>query len=163
MKSLLVMRHAKSSWDNQYLADHDRPLNERGKRDARRMGELLKQLDLLPDLIISSTAERARNTAERFVLAADYERDLRLTRNFYHADPEDYLQYLRELGVEFDCVMLIGHNPGMAELVYDLTGVDTRFTTANIAHITLPLGNWADLQESTQGELHHLWRPKELD
>ena len=76
MKTLLLLRHAKSSWDNSELADHDRPLNGRGRRDAPRMGQLLAQHDLTPDLIVTSAARRAATTAELVALAAEYGGDI---------------------------------------------------------------------------------------
>lgn len=163
MKTLLMMRHAKSSWSNSNLSDYERPLNNRGKQDAPRMGALLKQQNLTPQLIISSSAERALSTAEAVALASDYEGEIQYTRRFYHADPEDYLTVLQTVADEFERVMIVGHNPGMAELVAQLTGEEMRVTTANIAYVQLPLTQWAELSEGTSGELIYLWRPKELD
>lgn len=163
MKTLLMMRHAKSSWSNSNLSDYERPLNKRGKRDAPRMGTLLKQQNLTPQLIIASSAERALSTAEAVALTSDYEGEIQYTRRFYHADPEDYVAVLQTVADEFERVMIVGHNPGMAELVAQLTGEEMRVTTANIAYVQLPLTQWAELDEDTSGELIHLWRPKELD
>lgn len=162
MKTLLIMRHAKSSWENSRLSDHERPLNKRGQQDAPQMGRLLKEQDLVPKLIISSTAERALTTAELAALASDFEGEIRTTRRFYHADPETYVAVLREVADQFNRVMIVGHNPGMEMLVDDLTGTGERFTTANIAHVQLPLESWAQLDEDTVGTLVHLWRPKEV-
>ena len=163
MKSLLILRHAKSSWGNSYLSDHERPLNGRGKVDAPRMGQLRKEEELIPDLIISSTAERAMATAEAVALACDYEDEIQFTRRFYHADPETYIEVLGTVSDEHECVMVVGHNPGMQELVAWLTDVDTRFTTANIAHVHLPIQSWQEVNEEVTGELINLWRPKEVD
>ena len=163
MKNLLIMRHAKSSWGNDLLGDHDRPLNKRGKQDAPRMGKLLKQEELTPDLIISSTAERAMATAEAVALACDYEEKIQFTRQFYHADPETYLTILNSVPDSFQRVMVVGHNPGAEELVALLTEVDTRFSTANIAHVQLPIQHWRELNEEVFGKLVNLWRPKEVD
>jgi phosphohistidine phosphatase len=163
MKTLLIMRHAKSSWDNVYLADHERPLNGRGKNDAKRMGLLLRQEALLPDLIISSSAKRALSTAERVVLASEYPDEVIVTRQFYHADPEDYRLVLQKLDDAIGTVLIVGHNPGMAELLSDLCGVDDQFTTANIAHVELLLDSWKEFDEETEGTLRSLWRPKELN
>lgn len=145
------------------MGDHDRPLNKRGKKDAPRMGQLLKHEELTPDLIISSTANRAMTTAEATALACDYEEEIKYTRQFYHADPETYLMVLNGLPDSIERVMVVGHNPGMEELVALLTDVDTRFTTANIAHVQLPIAQWRELNETVVGELLDLWRPKELD
>ncbi len=163
MKTLLVLRHAKSSWGNMQLGDHERPLNKRGKRDAPRMGQLLKQESLTPHLIISSTAERAMQTAELIAITADYERKLLYTRDLYLADPDSILDILRGVDDEHERVMVVAHNPGMEMLVDLLTGESVYFTTANIAHIQLPIDSWAALDDSTEGKLLDLWRPKELN
>jgi phosphohistidine phosphatase len=162
MKTLLIMRHAKSAWDNAKLADHERPLNQRGKQDAPRMGKLLKDEELVPDLIISSTAERALRTAELTALACDFDGRLLTTRHFYLADPATFLERLREVDDQFNRVMIVGHNPGMEELVADLTGQAEHFSTANIAHVELPITSWSQLNEDTAGTLRHLWQPKEI-
>ncbi len=162
MKTLLIMRHAKSDWDNSKLSDHARPLNKRGKQDAPQMGKLLKEHDLVPDMIMTSTAERALTTAELVVLACDYDGELVTTNSFYHADPATYLEVLQGVDDQYKRVMIVGHNPGMEELVADLTGVAEHFTTANIAHVELPISSWSQLNEDTTGKLLNLWRPKEV-
>lgn len=161
-KTLLIMRHAKSDWNNNRLDDHARPLNKRGKQDAPHMGKLLKDEDLTPDLIITSTAERALTTAELVALACDFEGELVTTRDFYHADPATYLELLQGVDDQYNRVMIVGHNPGMEELVADLTGEAEHFTTANIAHVELPITSWSQLNEDTTGNLLNLWRPKEV-
>ena len=85
MKTLLLLRHAKSSWKESSLTDHDRPLNDRGQRDAARMGQLLTDEDLLPDLILLSTATRARTTAELVAASSGFDGEIRLDGELYHA------------------------------------------------------------------------------
>jgi phosphohistidine phosphatase len=109
-KILLILRHAKSSWKEPNLQDHDRPLNKRGKRDAPRMGELLKELDLLPDLIISSTAKRAKDTAKAVVKSSEYKGRIELYPSLYGADFDAYLIVLRLVPDDFNKVLMIGHN-----------------------------------------------------
>ena len=162
MKTLLILRHAKSSWNNANLADHERPLNKRGKGDAPRMGKLVKDEELTPDLIISSSAERALTTAEQVALAGGYEEEIIVTRQLYHADPEDYLEVLREKAGLHERVMVVGHNPGMESLVEELTGSYEVMSTATLAQVVLPIESWADLTEGVTGELIGVWRPKEL-
>jgi len=162
VKTLLVLRHAKSSWGDPALADHDRPLNKRGKKDAPRIGALLRREDLTPELIISSTARRARTTAEIVVEHSGCEGQLRLERDLYAAGPEAYLQVLAELPDEYQRVMLVGHNPGLEELLEMLTGDYERLPTAALAQVRLPIKRWRDLAEEASGELVNLWRPKEL-
>jgi phosphohistidine phosphatase len=162
VKTLFVLRHGKSSWKNQYLADHDRPLKKRGKQDAPRMGRLLKDQDLVPDLIITSTAERALTTAELVALAADYTADIQVTRSFYHADGEEYIDFLAALDSAAGRIMVVGHNPGLEHLVNLLTGAWERMPTAALAQIELPLDSWANLSVATTGRLVNLWLPREL-
>jgi phosphohistidine phosphatase len=162
VKTLLILRHAKSSWKDLYLADHDRLLNKRGKRDAPRMGQLLLDEGLLPDLIISSTAKRARKTVEGLLEGSGYSLEVQYTRDFYHGYPETFIAILSELDDKYEQVMVVGHNPGLEELLEVLTGDYERMPTAALAQVQLPIQSWVDLGEEPQGELVAVWRPKEL-
>ena len=164
MKTLLVLRHAKSSWDDAGLDDHERPLNERGERDAPRMGELVREQQLMPDLIISSDATRARLTAEAMADAAGYEGTILLERRLYHASPTEIVDLLHSVvDAELETVMIVGHNPGLEELVTALTGSPEDVPTAALAQIELPIERWANLTASTRGRLVEMWRPRDLD
>lgn len=162
MKTLLILRHAKSSWSDNNLSDHQRPLNKRGRYDAPRMGDLLASEDLVPDLIISSSATRARTTAEAVADASGYDGQLIITRELYHAGPDDYLAAARELGADSKTVLVVGHNPGIEELVEQLAGAWYRMPTAALAEVRLSIKDWADLSEDENGELANLWLPREL-
>ncbi|MCA9937644.1 MAG: histidine phosphatase family protein [Anaerolineales bacterium] len=162
MKNLLLMRHAKSSWDNAHLSDYDRPLNKRGQVNAPRMGQWLAQQELVPDLIISSSAERALATAEAVALACGYEKEIQVFRTLYHGDPEDYLALLAAVPDAVQRVMMVGHNPGIAELVGQLTEAWEQMPTAAVAHVALPIDHWADVNEETIGQLLALWQPRDL-
>ena len=162
MKTLLILRHAKSSWKNASLSDHDRPLNKRGKRDAPRMGKLLQEQGLVPDRIISSTAKRARKTATAIAKACDCEDKVELTSEFYHAGPGAYLAVLQNVSDDNQRVMVVGHNPGMEGLVAHLTGRMETMPTAALAHVALPIEPWTELDYEVQGELLDLWYPKGL-
>jgi phosphohistidine phosphatase len=162
MKTLLILRHAKSSWANSKMSDHERPLNDRGKEDAPQMGRQLDKEELVPDLIISSSAQRALRTAEFAAISAGYEGEISVIRRLYLADLEDYVEILNGVKDAHDRVMVVGHNPGMEELVEALGGHYQRMSTAALAHIELPIDSWADMDEATTGRLVNLWRPKEL-
>ena len=162
MKTLLILRHAKSDWGNSQLSDHDRPLNDRGKYDAPRMGAWLKRQKMVPELIISSTAERALTTAELVALSADFEGELRTDRKFYLAGPPTYVEILNELPDSYERVMVVGHNPGMEDLVEALTGLTTGMPTAAVACIELPITSWAALKDDESGTLRDHWVPREL-
>ena len=163
MKTLLLMRHAKSSWNSAALSDYERPLNERGKRDAPRMGRRLRQEDLLPQLILCSGAERALATAEAVALSAGYEGEIIATRRLYGADPETYLALVAEKAGqrEIDNVLVVGHNPDLEELIALYSDVPERMATANVARIDLLLNRWEALTPDTEGTLSALWRPRE--
>ena len=162
MKTLLVLRHAKSSWSDSALDDHERPLNKRGRRDAPRVGDLVREHGLIPDVVISSDAVRARLTAEAVVEAARYEGEILLDQRLYMASPADILSLLRTVREKAETVMIVGHNPGLEELVLQLTGERQDMPTAALARIVLPVDQWRDLTMSRRGTLGGLWRPKEL-
>jgi len=162
MKTLLVLRHAKSSWNDPALDDHERPLNKRGRRDAPRMGELVREYGLIPDVIISSDAVRARVTAEAVAEAARYAGEIRLDPHLYLACPADILSLLATVRENAGPVMIVGHNPGLEKLVEQLTGDRQDMPTAALAQIGLPIDQWRDLKRSTRGTLVGLWRPEEL-
>ncbi len=162
MKMLLILRHAKSSWKNPGLADHNRPLNKRGKRDAPRVGRLLRDKNLTPDLILSSTAKRALDTAEAAAESSGYEGEIEPRPELYMADPEAYLRALRSVSDDYQCVMVIGHNPGLEELVETLTSAAEAMPTAALAQVELPIKRWRDLNDETEGKLVNVWRPREV-
>ena len=162
MKTLLILRHAKSSWKHPELADHDRPLNKRGKRDARRMGELLKQEDLVPGLILSSSARRALKTAEAVAQSSGYENEIHVVTTFYHAGLESFYKAIARSPDQFTQIMIIGHNPGLEVFFEDVTGYWERLPTAALAQIKLPINRWVEFDDHIEGTLKNLWLPREL-
>jgi len=163
VKTLLILRHAKSSWDDSSLDDHERPLNVRGERDAPRIGQLARNERLPVELIISSDALRARLTAQAMADATGYRGQILLDPRLYHASVAEIIAVLRS-AVEHDvaAVMIVGHNPGLEDLVARLTGEAEGLPTAALAQIALPIDRWPDLTSSTRGTLVGVWRPKEL-
>ena len=163
MKTLLVLRHAKSSWKEAGLDDHERSLNKRGRRDGPRMGKLVREHGLTPDVIISSDAVRARLTAEAVAETSRYTGEIRIEGALYAASPADILAVLRTVDTRTAAtVMVVGHNPGMEELVARLTREQPELPTAALAQIVLPIDQWRDLKLSTGGTLLGHWRPEEL-
>jgi phosphohistidine phosphatase len=162
MKILLLLRHAKSSWKDETLPDRERPLARRGLQDAPRMGRLLLAENLMPDLIISSTARRARQTVEMVAEAAGYIGEIHWLDELYAAPPEEYLDTLATLPEGYHCVMMVGHNPGLEELVALLTEEEESLTTAALAQVDLSVAAWSEVGMETEGNLVNIWRPKEL-
>ncbi len=163
MPTLLLMRHAKSDWGQPGRTDHDRKLNERGQRDAPRMGRWLIQQNLLPDWVITSSARRAKKTTKRVVKAFESDVYVEVLDNLYLASVETWLNVLAGLPAEAGCVLGVGHNPGLEHLVEALTGQSPRLSTAAIACIDIPGDDWSVLaQRPVMATLRALWRPKEL-
>lgn len=161
-KNLLVMRHAKSSWKNEGLTDHQRPLNKRGLSDAPRMAEYIGEQNLVPDLVLSSTAKRAQMTANLFVEnCPGIECAVETTDEFYHAPARVYIQTVLLLPDSSDTAMFIGHNPGLEVLVEKLSGDYEVMSTAAIAWFVLNIRTWKDFDPKL-AELNEVWRPKEI-
>jgi phosphohistidine phosphatase len=160
VKTLLVLRHGKSSWAEPDLDDHDRPLKKRGRRGARSIGRQLQQAGLLPDLVLSSTARRARATARRCLAASGAEARLEITRALYGSGARRHLEELGRRARDDDrVVMVVGHNPDLEDLVALLTGEPTPLKTAFLAVITLDVERWPDLA-TARGRLDRLLRPQ---
>ncbi len=162
MKTLLILRHAKSDWSTG-RPDHDRPLNQRGKRTAPRIGQLLREEELVPDFIVSSTALRARKTAKKVAEACGYRGSIEVTGALYLSGAAAYVDVLRDLGCEHACLLVVGHNPAVTSLLDALTGSHETMPTAALAHVTLPIDDWSQLATDTPGALANLWRPGGLE
>lgn len=163
MKTLLLMRHAKSSFKESEMPDFERPLSKRGEKDAPRMGKLLKDKDLTPDLILSSTAQRACQTAELVADKCKYEREIIFVNDFYLGEPDAYLKTLCDLGEEnTDIVLVIGHNPGLESLLQSMTDKVESLPTAAIAHLEIPIRTWKSLNNDIIANLKRIWVPRDL-
>lgn len=163
VKSLLIVRHAKSSWKHHNLPDHERPLNRRGMDDAPRIGKLLAEQGLRPDHVVSSTAVRAQTTARLAGEACGYEGRVELREELYLSGAESYLQALRETPPRVARAMIVGHNPDVEELVTLLTRRDESMPTAALAWVELPIDSWEELCEGVKGRLAGLWRARDLE
>jgi len=150
-KILLLVRHAKSSWDEPGLADAERTLNKRGRRDAPRMGKRLANADHRPDLIVSSPAVRARATADAIAAEIGYPAaDIAVVDSAYAASPRELMDIIRHFDDGYTCVMLVCHNPGITDLVNELTDekVDN-IPTCGVATLALDTPNWQKAGEAT--------------
>lgn len=161
MKTLLIMRHAKSSWKEKELPDHDRPLKKRGRKDIANMAKILKKKALVPDLILSSTAIRAKDTANLMAEKLNFKGKLELVENFYMAEPETYIQKIATVPNKVENLLIIGHNPGLEGLVMTLGDKIASLPTGSIAKIYLFIDKWSELTTETDGEINHLWLPED--
>jgi phosphohistidine phosphatase len=126
------------------------------------MGELLKELDLVPDLIISSDVKRAKDTAKAVSQSFGYDGRIELNPSLYTADSDAYLEALRPVPDNLTRVLIVGHNPALEELVLLLTKKTEPLPTCALAQINLEIAGWSDLGRNTEGHLISIWRPREL-
>lgn len=149
MKRLLLLRHAKAAPAEEPLADIARPLTERGERDARQIGERLRQHHPRPDLILSSTATRALQTAQLIASALDYPRDaIAFERRLYLAEPATLREVIAEQDSKLSCLLVVAHNPGLSELAHGLLSdfeVDDLATAAVVGIGQTDAESWAEL------------------
>jgi phosphohistidine phosphatase len=162
MKTLLLMRHAKSSWKHPELSDQERPLTKRGIKASKRMGEFIIEKELVPQKIFTSSAVRALDTARFVEQSAQTTDSIVAVDEFYMAEPDIYYNFLKTLPDDLERVMLVGHNPGLESLLQLISGRIDVLPTAVVAYVSLPVNSWRDLNGETAGELIEVWRPKEL-
>jgi phosphohistidine phosphatase len=162
MKTLLLLRHAKSDWDDPSLRDFDRPLAPRGLRDAPQIGKALRKRGPVPDLIISSPAARAKATIEAVVKAARLTIKHQFDEAIYGASSAELIKLIRRLPDSSSCTLLVGHNPGFEDVVGRLTGSHERMPTAALACMEFQIDHWEDVGDG-KGRLASLLTPKQLE
>jgi len=171
VKTLLLLRHAKSAWSDPRLDDHDRPLNARGERSAKAMADHIAREAPRPDLILCSTAMRTRQTlAPLLKQLGPPAPPISLENGLYLASEEVLLAHIRAAADEVPTVLLIGHNDGIGQLAADLAGggpsealaaLRAKFPTGALAVLHVPDGPWSDLKPGT-GKLLAFVRPRDL-
>lgn len=161
MRRLLLLRHAKSSWDEPDLSDFDRTLNARGLEASHFMGELIAGRGFAIDLIVSSPARRAALTASLVKENGGLNAELRYDERIYEASPQTLLQIASNFDDAFRNIMLVGHNPGIEGFIGLLTGTFEPMPTAALALIDLEVKRWSDLKGST-GKIDTVIRPKDI-
>ena len=164
MKTILIMRHAKSSWSNPYLKDFDRPLNSRGKNDAPKIGVFLKDKQIIPEKVYCSPAKRTRSTIKKVLKQFNGDDNIvEYAEDLYFRGSEAYLSALTSTPSDIKTVMTVGHNPMTEEFISMLssTPVIAPVKTATLACLTAGVGNWSDLKPGSC-TLQWIIGPKEL-
>jgi phosphohistidine phosphatase len=159
-RELMILRHGKSSWADEYTDDWERPLTARGERDATEVGRRLRERSLVPDVIVSSDAVRAESTARRVASEAGYAGKVVLSSSLYHARPEAIVDVLGAAPADARRVMIVGHNPGLEDLVVRLTGEHIGLPTAALVRIELPIERWSDIELSSAGTVVESSNPR---
>jgi phosphohistidine phosphatase len=146
MKKVVFIRHAKSSWDDPYLNDHERPLADRGLRDAPRMAQRLKKREIKVDAIISSDASRAKTTALILAEILHFPKDnIQFTPNLYMASANSILSEIKKTKNSIDTLLVFGHNPGFNEIIEKLGGEIDNLPTAGQFGFKLDIKDWEDI------------------
>jgi phosphohistidine phosphatase len=146
MKKLVFIRHAKSSWDDPYLNDHERPLAERGLRDAPRMAQRLKKRDIKVDAMVSSNAARAKSTALITAENLHFPKDsIKFTDKLYMASANSILSEIKKTKNNVDALLVFGHNPGFNDIIDHLGGEIDNLPTAGQFGFKLDINNWEDI------------------
>jgi len=159
MKNIIFVRHAKSSWESFSIPDHDRPLNARGKRDATNMGKKLKELGIIPEIILSSSAKRAKKTAKKIASELNIENIL-IEEELYHAPPIIFMQIISKITEQYKNVMIVAHNPAMTDIINNFTN-DSIFNvpTTGIFSVKFNVNNWQEVSFEN-GKLQDFIYPK---
>ena len=159
---LIVMRHAKSDWGDTSLSAHDRPLNDRGCRDAPRMARWLHEIGMVPDLVLSSTSQRTRDTFD--LMRQEWGGDVVVcySEPLYLAAPEAILRTIQSDGCGAERLMVLAHNPGISHFVTKLAGQSVDMPTAAIAVFQVDTDDWSQLASGGPASLIHYMRPKAL-
>ena len=170
-KRLILLRHAKSAWDNASIADFDRPLSSRGRKAAPVVGAHLARRGMVPGLVLTSSAKRAVETLDLVSAGWQTKPAIRKLKSLYLAMPREMLRKVQAIGREADCVMLVGHNPGIADLANWLCSqgnaeqrskLARKFPTGAAAVLEFDVEDWAEVDAET-GRLIDFATPKQIE
>ena len=161
MLSIIIFRHGKSDWDAIYDKDHNRPLSKRGIKAAKKMGNYLKQINQVPDVVISSSAIRAKNTAELAMNYGDWKSIFYIEPRIYGGSSEELLNIVQKINKKIKTVCLVGHEPICSSFISLCTFHSQRFTTASMAKIDFEFKEWSEINFG-KGILNWIKSPKEI-
>src|SRR4030095_884547 len=162
MRTLYLLRHAKSSWKNDVWSEFERRLAGRGRKASETIGRFLKEKEITFDLVLCSPAVRARETTDLVLRSAKLRADVRYDERIYEATPGRLIDVISQIENEYKAVVLVGHNPGMAELLQVVTGQTEEFPTATLAKIVFKNSKWTEVA-TRKGTLEWVVRPRGLD
>lgn len=160
MKTLLLLRHAKSSLIDPRLSDNMRPLTYQGKQDVYIIGKFLKNKKLIPDSIICSTAKRAVETSKLIAEYVNYHNEIQLSNLLYQTTAKDYINVISKMSNRYNMILLVGHNPILENLVEIITNELRIMKTCSLVHIVLAINSWVEIKTQTKGKLIELFNIK---
>ena len=159
--SIIIFRHGKSDWNAVYGKDHDRPLSKRGINASKKMGIFLKNKDQIPDIVISSSAERAKTTAELAIKAGNWSSNFYINEKIYGRSSDFLLELTKLIDDKHKSICFVGHEPTCSSFISQSTFHSARFKTASMAKINFSLDSWSEV-DFGQGILDWLISPKEI-
>ena len=159
-KTLLLMRHGKSSWKDKKIPDYERPLKKRGKAASAEIGKILRENELIPQAILSSPALRASETAEIVAKESGFPGKVTFIDSFYMAEPDVYIDYLKGLDDSLERVMIVSHNPGLEAFMQLLDGRLEALPTGSMVYLCLNINHWSNLSFETDAEMIGFWDPE---
>ncbi len=163
-KILLLVRHGKSSWKDTGISDQDRPLSKKGMKDATKMGKIIKALSLIPDIIISSSAKRATDTATYISEFCGYNKQIEIDPSLYLSDSRSYINTISTISNSHNRVLIVGHNPTLEELVEVLTKRIEKIPTCALVHININIPEWQLIANIGKYDaiIVNIWKPKKI-
>ena len=164
-KVLLILRHAKSSWKNKKLDDHDRPLNKRGKREAVEMGGYLKKINMIPDAIVTSSALRAIETTTLVCRNCNYDKLVEVNFAFHKGGIDAYIHAISTTPNDKNALLIVGHNPDLEDLIRVIANRNMKIPTCTLIKINMYIKNWksTSLYDSFKSEIVNVWSPKRIE
>ena len=161
MRSIIIFRHGKSDWDAIYDRDHDRPLSKRGIKASKKMGQYLNKIQQIPEIVISSSAIRAKNTAKLALEHGSWSSELAIESKIYGGTSETLLSIIHSTEDKYRSICLLGHEPTCSSFISLSTYHSQRFTTASMAKINFKTKSWSEIKFG-DGILEWIKSPKEI-
>ena len=161
MRSIIIFRHGKSDWDAIYDRDHDRPLSKRGLKASKKMGQYLNKIHQIPEIVISSSAIRAKNTAKLALEHGNWSSKLVIETKIYGGTSEALLRIVYSIEDKYQSICIVGHEPTCSSFISLCTYHSQRFTTASMARINFKINSWREI-EFGKGILEWIKSPKEI-
>ena len=162
MKTLLLMRHAKSSWKDDTLSDLERPLKKRGRKDTKRIAKVIKENNLIPNVIISSPAVRTLETVNILKKELEFEGKEIVADDLYMGEPQAFIDAIKKVNNKHNSVLVVAHNPGLEAYLQIIGSNIEAVPTAGLGYLVLVLEDWKNISLDTMGELVGFWKPKDL-
>jgi phosphohistidine phosphatase len=161
MKTLILMRHAKSSMDGKKQEDWERPLNKRGKKNAVTLAKALQEKGIVPEVILASAAVRSHQTAELLIEELKFRGDVHYLAHLYKGEVDSYLFEIKRLLDQEKCVLVIGHNPMLESFLQMVSAKVESLPTASLAFLNVPVESWKDFNFEITSQLVDFWKPKD--